>query len=180
MSTVKNFSFQVRGTDAIKSDRQFNIGANLNVIGNLNSETPSLAQPYNPKENRQITNKIGKTFSYVDAIDSIVINAMSDFVLDDYLDDGSNDGVYTDLLNLRKQLITERNVAVDVVNNLSTAESRVDDPEIIGVLDSLTPAKTKLEFAYEVKNDTLFRSKIRQARLQTSLNPNFKTQVETN
>ena len=175
VSTVKNFSFQVRGTDAIKSDRQFNIGANLNVIGNLNSETPSLAQPYNPKENRQITNKIGKTFSYVDAIDSIVINAMSDFVLDDYLDDGSNDGVYTDLLNLRKQLITERNVAVDVVNNLSTAESRVDDPEIIGVLDSLTPAKTKLEFAYEVKNDTLFRSKIRQARLQTSLNPNFKT-----
>ena len=174
VSTVKNFSFQVRGTDAIKSDRQFNIGANLNVIGNLDSETPTLAQPYNPKENRQITNKVGKTFSYVDAIDSIVINAMSDFVLDDYLDDIDNDGIYDDLLTLRRQLITERGIAVDVVNNLSTAESRIDDPEFLEQLESLTPAKTQIEFAYEVKNDTLFRSKTKRARLQTLLNPNFE------
>ena len=33
---------------------------------------------------------------------------MSDFVLDDYLDDYDNNGIYDDLLTLRKQLIDER------------------------------------------------------------------------
>ena len=74
MSTVKNFAFQVRGTDAIKSDRQYYIGSGLRFTGQLNPNTPSLALPYNPQENQEITNKIGKSYSYVDAIDAIGFN----------------------------------------------------------------------------------------------------------
>ena len=179
VSTVKNFAFQVRGTDAIKSDRQYYIGSNLRFTGQLNPNTPSLALPYNPQENQEITNKIGKSYSYVDAIDAIVINAMSDFVLDDYIDDYDNNGIYDDLLTLRKQLIEERLISVDVVNNLSSVESRVDNPEFIASLEELLPARTKLEFSYEVKNDTLFRPRIKRASLQTQLNPN-KAEGSTN
>ena len=172
VSTVKNFAFQVRGTDAIKSDRQYYIGSGLRFTGQLNPNTPSLALPYNPQENQEITNKIGKSYSYVDAIDAIVINAMSDFVLDDYIDDYDNNGIYDDLLTLRKQLIEERLISIDVVNNLSSVETRVDNPEFIASLEELLPARTKLEFSYEVKNDTLFRPRIKRASLQTQLNPN--------
>ena len=172
ISTVKNFSFQVRGTDAIKSDKQYRLGSDLKVVGALNPDTPSLTLPYNPNHNVQTTDKIGKSYSYVDAIDALVINAMSDFVLDDYLDDYDNNGIYDDLITLRKQLIDERLIKVDIVNNLSSVESRVDNPEFIDSLESLLGAGTKLEFSYEVKNDTLFRPRIKRASLQTLLNPN--------
>ena len=79
---------------------------------------------------------------------------MSDFVLDDYLDDYDNNGIYDELINLRKQLIDERLISTDVVKNLSAVESRVDNPEFIDSLESYR-ARTKLEFSYEVKNDTL-------------------------
>jgi len=71
----------------------------------------------------QVINKIGKSYSYVDAIDAIVINAMSDFEIDDYLDDYDNDGVYDDLLTLRKQLIEERLISVDIAKNLSASKA---------------------------------------------------------
>ena len=172
VATVKNYAFQVRGTDAIKSDRQYYIGSDMKYLGELNPDTRTLALPYNPQDNQEITNKIGKSYSYVDAIDAIVINAMSDFVLDDYLDDYDNNGIYDELINLRKQLIDERLISTDVVKNLSAVESRVDNPEFIDSLESLLGARTKLEFSYEVKNDTLFRARIKRAALQTQLNPN--------
>ena len=50
----------------------------------------SLALPQNSPPAVEVINKIGKTYSYVDAIDALVVNAMSDFVLDDYLDDYDN------------------------------------------------------------------------------------------
>ena len=108
----------------------------------------------------------------MDAIDAIVINAMSDFVLDDYLDDYDNNGIYDELITLRKQLIDERLIKVDVAHNLSFVESRVDNPDFIKSIEDLLPARTKLEFSYEVKNDTLFRARIKRAALQTQLNPN--------
>tara|TARA_Y100000592_G_scaffold52788_1_gene83426 strand:+ start:13924 stop:18531 length:4608 start_codon:yes stop_codon:yes gene_type:complete len=172
VSTVKNFSFQVRGTDAIKSDRQYYIGSGMRYLGELSPDTRTIGLPYNPQENQEIINKIGKSYSYVDAIDAIVINAMSDFVLDDYIDDYDNNGIYDDLLTLRKQLIEERLISTDVVKNLSSVESRVDNPEFIASLEENLAARTKLEFSYEVKNDTLFRSRIKRASLQTQLNPN--------
>ena len=175
ISTVKNFSFQVKGTDSIKSDKQYKIGSDLKVVGGLNDKTSIIKQPTIEGTNIpkvRVVNKIGKTYSYVDAVDAIIINAMSDFNLDDYLDDGVNDGIYSDLITLRKQLITERNISVDIPNNLSTIENHTDDPEFIGLIEKLTPAKTKLDFTYEVKNDILFRSKTKRASLQTQLNPN--------
>ena len=175
IATVKNFSFQVRGTDAVKSDKQYKIGSDLKSVGGLDSKASTLKQPVKTGTNEpkvQVINKIGKTYSYVDAIDSIIINSMADFEIDDYLDDYDNNGIYDDLLTLRKQLIEERLISVDVVSNLSSIEEHTDNPQFIKKLGTLLPAKTKFEFSYEVKNDTLFRSKIKKASLQTELNPN--------
>jgi hypothetical protein len=175
IATVKNFSFQVRGTDAVKSDKQYKIGSDLKSTGGLNSKVSTLKQPVKAGTNEpkvQVINKIGKTYSYVDAIDSIIINSMADFEIDDYLDDYDNNGIYDDLLTLRKQLIEERLISVDVVNNLSSIENHTDNPDFIENIEKLLPAKSKFEFSYEVKNDTLFRSKIKKASLQTELNPN--------
>ena len=177
---VKNFSFQVRGSDVVRSDRQYYIGSDMKYYGELNPNTRTLGLPYNPQDNQEVdVNKIGKSFSYVDAIDALVINAMSDFVLDDYLDDYDNNGIYDELITLRRQLIDERLITVDVVNNLSMVESHIDNPEFIDSMEKLLPANTKLEFSYEIKNDTLFRPRIKRAALQTQLNPN-KAEGSTN
>ena len=182
-STVKNFSFGVKGVGAeIKSDKQYKIGSELNVVGGLSDKESNIKQPTIPGTDTQkveVVNKIGKTYSYVDAIDSIIINAMADFSLDDYLDDYDNNGIYDELLELRKRLIQERKITVDVVSNLRAVEEHTDDPGFIEKLEEVLPAKTKFEFAYEVKNDTLFRPRIKRADLQTELNPN-KTYGETN
>ena len=181
-SDVKNFSFQVRGTDAVKSDKQYKIGSDLKSVGNLNPNVSTLKQPVKAGTNKpkvQVINKIGKTYSYVDAVDSLVINAMSDFVLDDYLDDYDNNGIYDDLLTLRKQLIDERLISVDVVGNLDAVEKHTDNFGFVKNIEGLLPAKSKFEFSYEVKNDTLFRSKVKKASLQTELNPN-KVEGSTN
>jgi len=179
VSTVKNFSFQVRGVDETKSNKQTKIGSNLKVVGGLSDKTNTLTQPVKTGTNEplvRVTPKIGKDFSYVDAIDSVVI---ADFQLDDYLDDYDNDGIYDDLLTLRKQLIGERLVSVDIPKNLSTIEKRADGVGLLEKIETLLPAKTKLEFSYTVKNDLLFRPRIKRASLQTQLNPN-KVEGSTN
>ena len=99
---------------------------------------------------------------------------MSDFKLDDYLEDGTMDGNYTDLVDLRKQLISDNNIKIDVVKNLKSAESLFNAP-VLGNLQKLLPAKSSLDFSYNVKNDILFRPKIKNAILQTKLNPNTNT-----
>jgi len=43
---------------------------------------------------------------------------------------------------------------------------------VITNLKTMVPAKTKFEFAYDVKNDSLFRSRRKKAKLKTTLNPN--------
>ena len=175
ISTVKNYSFQVRGVDEIKSDKQFKIGSDLKTIGSLSDKTATLKQPVKPGTNEpkvKVIPKVGKDFSYVDAIDSIVIDALADFQLDDYLDDYDNNGIYDDLLTLRRQLIDERLVSIDIPKNLSSVENKVDKSGILEQIETLVPAKTKIEFSYTVKNDTLFRPRIKRASLQTQLDPN--------
>ena len=182
ISTVKNFSFQVRGVDEIKSDKQVKIGSDLKTIGGLSDKTATLRQPVKAGTNEpkvKVTPKVGKDYSYVDAIDSIVINTLADFQLDDYLDDYDNNGIYNDLLTLRRQLIDERLISIDIPKNLSTVENKIDGLGIIEQIETLVPAKTKIEFSYTVKNDTLFRSRIKRAALQTQLNPN-KAEGSTN
>jgi len=182
ISTVKNFSFQVRGVDEIKSDKQIKIGSDLKTIGGLSDKTATLKQPVKSGTNEpkvKVIPKIGKDFSYVDAIDSIVIDALADFQLDDYLDDYDNNGIYDDLLTLRKQLIDERLVSIDIPTNLSSVEKKADGTGLLEQIETLVPAKTKIEFSYTVKNDTLFRPRIKRASLQTQLNPN-KAEGSTN
>jgi len=182
VSTVKNFSFQVRGVDEIKSDKQVKIGSDLKTIGGLSDKPSTLRQPVKAGTNEpkvKVTPKVGKDYSYVDAIDSIVIDTLADFQLDDYLDDYDNNGIYDDLLTLRRQLIDERLVSIDIPKNLSTVENKVDRSGILEQIETLVPAKTKIEFSYTVKNDTLFRSRIKRASLQTQLNPN-KAEGSTN
>ena len=42
----------------------------------------------------------------------------------------------------------------------------------------MTPAKTNFEMFYDVKNDTLFRSKLgKKTQIQTKLNPNKVTGI---
>ena len=167
------YKFNVKGTDEVKSDNQTNIGAKLYTQGTLSSKTKTLLQPkIDGKPTRRNSNRIGKSLSYVNAIDSMVIDLMSDFKLDDYIDDENVNGIYSDLVDLRKKLISNNVIEINVVQNLKSAEN-IFNNSIIESLKEVVPAKSKIDFAYEVKNDILFRSKIKNAKLQTKLNPNL-------
>jgi len=167
------YRFGVRGTDEVKNDNQINLQPKLYAQDQLSPDNKTLVQPkVDGVPTRQFSNKIGKSFSYVNAIDSLVINLMSDFKLDDYLEDGTMDGVYSDLVDLRKKLISNNEIQINVVENLKSVESVFNNP-IVDNLTKILPGRTKFEFAYDVKNDVLFRSKIKRARLQSQLNPNF-------
>ena len=53
----------------------------MRYLGELNPNNPTLGLPYNPQNNQEVINKIGKSFSYVDAIDALVINAIMVFMM---------------------------------------------------------------------------------------------------
>jgi len=173
MTTQTFYKFNVKGTDEIVSDNQTNIGAKLYPQGALSPTRKTLVDPkIDGKSVRKHSNKIGKSLSYTNAIDSMVINMMSDFRLDDYVDDENTLGIYSDLINLREKLISKNIIKVDVVKNLKAAEN-IFNNSIIDNLKSTVPARTKIDISYNVKNDILFRSKIKNAILQTQLNPNL-------
>jgi hypothetical protein len=173
MTTQTFYKFNVKGTDEIVSDNQTNVGAKLYTQGALSPTIKTLVNPkIDGKPVRKHSNKIGKSISYVNAIDSMVINMMSDFKLDDYIDDENTNGIYSDLINLRKKLISNNIIQVDVVKNLKAAEN-IFNNSIIDNLKSTVPARTKIDISYNVKNDILFRSRIKNAKLQTQLNPNL-------
>ena len=92
-------------------------------------------------------NKIGKSFSYVNAIDSLVINLMSDFRLDDYLEDGTMDGVYSDLVDLRKKLISNNEIKIDVDNGIM--ELLVDEKIILERLKNYKPVLPEITSGYQ-------------------------------
>ena len=173
MTTQTFYKFNVKGTDEIVSDNQTNVGAKLYPQGALSPTRKTLVDPkIDGKSVRKHSNKIGKSISYTNAIDSMVINMMSDFKLDDYIDDENTKGIYSDLINLREKLISKNIIKVDVVQNLKAAEN-IFNNSIIDNLKSTVPARTKIDISYNVKNDILFRSKIKNAILQTQLNPNL-------
>ena len=166
------YKFNVKGTDEIVNDNQTNIGAKLKTAGQLSSKTRTLTQPYEKgTPQRQISNKIGKSVSYVNALDSLIVNLMSDFKLDNYLHDGTMDGIYNDLVNLRKQLISDNEIKVDIVSNIKSVEG-IFGSQLVKNIESLIPAKSKIDITYDIKNDILYRAKIKNAILQTQLNPN--------
>ena len=112
------------------------------------------------------------------AIDSLLMNVMPDFSLDDYLGspDESLSETYSDLENLRKAIITDSQIGVDVTTNQRAAETIMEN-ETVNSLNEMIPAKSKLDFQYDVKNDALFRSKRKPVKLLTLLNPNKGTGI---
>ena len=102
------------------------------------------------------------------------MNLMPDFRIDDFIGDPDEDltDTYEDLATLRRKLLEEPGVRIDVEANIRAVENLLTD-ELKETLEILTPAKTNFEMFYDVKNDSLYRAKIpKRAQLTTKLNPN--------
>ena len=90
------------------------------------------------------------------AIDSLIMNQMPDFRIDDFIGDPDEDltDTYEDLMELRRKLLDDPGVRVDVEANLRAVEDLLTD-EVKETLEILTPAKTNFEMFYDIKNDTI-------------------------
>lgn len=170
------FKLTVKGTDQMPNDNQTNLAPKITSVGQLNADVDSVSEPKDAtgQTERVSSNKFGRSISYVNAIDSLIMNQMPDFRIDDFIGDPDEDltETYEDLLRLRKSLIGDTKVSVDVPSNLKAAETVLEN-SIVKNITEMTPAKTKLDFSYDIKNDTLFRSKTgTRTQVQTKLNPN--------
>ena len=175
--TEKTFyKLTVKGTDQMPNDNQTNLAPKMTSVGQLSADKDNVSEPTDAtgQTERVFSNKFGRNISYVNAIDSLIMNQMPDFRIDDFIGDPDEDltETYEDLLRLRKSLIGDTKVSVDVTSNLRAAETVMDN-SIVQNIGDMTPAKTKMDFSYEIKNDTLFRSKTgTRTQVQTKLNPN--------
>ena len=99
--------------------------------GELNSETNTLTDPTDSSGEleRQYSNVFGRNVSYVNAIDTLIMNQMPDFRIDDFIGDPDEDltDTYEDLMKLRKSLIIDPDVKVDVVANIKAVEDVLTD-----------------------------------------------------
>jgi len=174
--TEKTFyKLTVKGTDQMPNDNQTNLAPKMTSEGQLNAEKEFVSEPKDAtgKVERIASNKFGRSISYVNAIDSLVMNQLPDFRIDDFIGDPDEDltDTYEDLLRLRKSLLGDTRVSIDIVTNQKAAENIMSNA-VMENIESMTPAKTKLDFSYDVKNDTLFRSKTgTRTKIQTKLNP---------
>ena len=170
------YKLAVKGTDRLPNDNQTNLAPKLTSIGQLNPDSDIVSEPKDSdgKVERVFTNRFGRDMSYVNTIDSLIMNMLPDFRIDDFIGDPDEDltETYQDLLKLRKSIIEDSNITVNIVDNQRSVENLVNN-SVVENLETLTPAKTKFEFSYEVKNDALFRSKMKRSKLTGSLNPNF-------
>ena len=171
----------IKGTDKLPNDNQTNLTPKVTVVGSLDPDQASVQDPTDAsgQPERQFTNQFGRDVSYVNAIDTLVMNAMPDFRIDDFIGDPDEQltDTYEDLMKLRKALLIDPDVRIDVEQNIRAVENILTD-EVKETLEIMTPAKTNFEMFYDIKNDTLFRSKIpKRAQLQTKLNPNKATGI---
>ena len=170
------YKLAVKGTDRLPNDNQTNLAPKLTSVGQLNPDLDIVSEPKDStgKLERVYSNRFGRDMSYVNTIDSIIMNMLPDFRIDDFIGDPDEDltETYQDLLKLRKSIIQDSNISVNIVDNQRSIENLVNN-SIVENLEILTPARTKFEFSYEVKNDALFRSKMKRSKLTGSLNPNF-------
>ena len=174
--TAKTFyKLTVKGTDQMPNDNQTNLAPKMTSKGQLNAEIDFVSEPTDAtgEVERVASNKFGRSISYVNAIDSLVMNQLPDFRIDDFIGDPDEDltDTYEDLLKLRKSLLGDTRVSIDIVTNQKAAENIMSNA-VMENLESMTPAKTKMDFSYDIKNDTLFRSKTgTRTQIQTKLNP---------
>lgn len=177
VTTEQNFySFGVRGTDNVQNDNSINIYPDLKVESSLNPNKESITEPIDANSGtpqRVFKNDFGTNLSYVNAVDSFIFNVIPDFSIDNQIGDYDStvSESYQNLKDLRKNLITNAKLTVDVGQNLSEIENFVSSIDSDG-LSTIVPGKTQLNFSYDVKNDVLFRSKIKNAKLNTELNAN--------
>ena len=89
-------------------------------------------------------------------------NMIPDFNLENHIGDYDStlSDTYKDLLELRKNLIQNSQVTIDVASNLSSVENFIDSIDV-NTFDSLTPANTQMDFSYDVMNDVLYRNKLK-------------------
>ena len=170
------YKLGIKGTDKLPNDNQTNKFPKMTIAGELSADADVLGEPTDKsgQPERQFTNQFGRDMSYVNAIDSFVVNQLPDFRVDDFIGDPDEQDTetYEDLLRLRKSLIGDTRVSIDVEANIRAAENLLTD-EVKDTIELMTPAKTNFEMFYDVKNDTLFRSKLgKNAKIQTQLNPN--------
>ena len=170
------YRLAVKGTDKLPNDNQTNLTPKMKITGDLNPDSEVVEDPTDAsgQPERQFTNRFGRDISYVNAIDTLVMNNMPDFRIDDFIGDPDEDltDTYQDLMNLRKALLIDPDVKIDVEANIRAVENLLTD-EVKETLEIMTPAKTNFEMFYDIKNDTLFRSKIgRKMKLTPQLNPN--------
>ena len=175
------YRLSVQGTDSLPNDNQTNLFPGMTIAGELSPDADVISDPTDNsgQSERQYTNKFGRGMSYVNAIDSFVVNQLPDFRIDDFIGDPDEDDTetYQDLLGLRKSLIGDTRVSMDVEANLRVAEDLLTE-EVSDTIETMTPARTNFEMFYDIKNDTLFRSKLgRNTKIQTKLNPNKVTGV---
>ena len=173
------YRFGIKGNDKLPNDNQTNLTPRMKTTGQLSPDQTSIEEPQDAsgRPERQFTNRFGRDVSYVNAIDGLIMNLMPDFRIDDFIGDPDemNSDTYEDLMELRKKLLDEPGVRIDVEANIRAVENLLTD-EIKETLEIMTPAKTNFEMFYDIKNDTLFRSKMpKRAQLTTKLNPNKAT-----
>ena len=172
------YKLTVKGTDSVPNDNQTNLTPKLTSVGQLNPDVDIVSEPEDSvgKVERVASNRYGREISYVNVIDSLIMNMLPDFKIDDFIGDPDEDltETYQDLLKLRKSIIQDSNISVNIVDNQRAVENLLNNA-VMENLETLTPAKTKFDFSYDVKNDILFRSKMKRAKVQTKLNPNYAT-----
>ena len=178
--TEKTFyKLTVKGTDQVPNDNQTNLAPKMTSVGQLNPQKDFVSEPTDVtgEVERVASNKFGRSVSYVNAIDSLIMNQLPDFRIDDFIGDPDEDltDTYEDLLRLRKSLLGDTRVSIDIVTNQRAAEN-IMSTAVIENIESMTPAKTKMDFSYDIKNDILYRSKTgTRTQVQTKLNPNRVT-----
>ena len=77
----------------------------------------------------------------MNAIDSFVVNQLPDFRIDDFIGDPDEQGTetYEDLLGLRKTLIGDTRVSIDVESNIRSVENLLTE-EVKDTIEIMTPA----------------------------------------
>ena len=170
------YKLTVKGTDSMPNDNQTNLVPKMSTTGQLNPDQDIVDEPRDSsgQQERQYSNKFGREMSYVNAINSLVMNQLPDFRIDDFIGDPDEDltDTYEDLLRLRKSLLGDTRVSIDVGKNIKSAEDLLSNT-VVDSINSITPAKTKMELSYDIKNDTLYRSKIgKKMKMTPQLNPN--------
>jgi len=124
------YKLAVKGTDRLPNDNQTNLAPTMTSVGQLNPNVDIVSDPKNPGTLQRVySNRFGRDMSYVNTIDSLIMNMLPDFRIDDFIGDPDEDltETYQDLLKLRKSIIQDSNISVNIVDNQRSVENLVNN-----------------------------------------------------